>query len=161
MQDNKTRSIIFKSGDNLALDKGVLSFVEICERLISKYLGEPFFRIKKYNVLPVSTYPYLEGIIEHIESESLAEILERDNGSLIPFFLKKLSDSFLNDDNSDNDNETDIEKKIDNLLPFMRNYLDSCAFYCVITFILGVGDRHLDNILLSTDGKYIFYISTC
>lgn len=36
----------------------------------------------------------------------------------------------------------------------MDNYVKSCAGYCVITYLLGVGDRHLDNLLISPNGKF-------
>jgi phosphatidylinositol 3-kinase len=36
----------------------------------------------------------------------------------------------------------------------METYLKSCAGYCAITYILGVGDRHLDNLLLHPTGHF-------
>ncbi|KAI9852190.1 MAG: Phosphatidylinositol (PI) 3-kinase [Vezdaea acicularis] len=36
----------------------------------------------------------------------------------------------------------------------MDTYIKSCAGYCVITYLLGVGDRHLDNLLLAPDGHF-------
>lgn len=36
----------------------------------------------------------------------------------------------------------------------METYVKSCAGYCVITYILGVGDRHLDNLLLHPTGHF-------
>lgn len=37
----------------------------------------------------------------------------------------------------------------------MDTYIKSCAGYCVITFLLAVGDRHLDNILLHQNGHLL------
>jgi hypothetical protein len=37
----------------------------------------------------------------------------------------------------------------------METFVRSCAAYSVLTFVLGVGDRHLDNLLLRTSGAFM------
>ena len=39
----------------------------------------------------------------------------------------------------------------------MDNYVKSAAGYAVVTYLLGIGDRHLDNIMLRNDG-HLFHI---
>ncbi len=37
----------------------------------------------------------------------------------------------------------------------MDNFVKSCAGYCVVTYLLGVGDRHTDNLLLHPEGHFL------
>lgn len=75
-------------------------------------------------------------MIQFIPSRPIANVLS-EYGSLLPYLRQTGS--------------TDIDPSI------MDNYIRSIAGYCVLTYLLGIGDRHLDNILLTSSG-HLFHI---
>ena len=55
------------------------------------------------------------------------------------------------------DNNKPAENNKDKLAQAIETFTASCAGYCVATFILRIGDRHPDNIMVNEDGQ-IFHI---
>lgn len=88
-----------------------------------------------YNVFPTSQK---SGIIEIIpDCHTLYEI--QKEFSILNYILEHNRDKGLT---------------VDEL---RKRFVHSCAAYCVMTYLLGVGDRHLDNIMVNNEG-YLFHI---
>lgn len=80
--------------------------------------------------------------MQFILSESLADVLATyENGIL----------GFLRRHNPDKDGSGFCGVSAQ----AMDTYVKSCAGYCVITYLLGVGDRHLDNLLITRKGTLL------
>jgi phosphatidylinositol 3-kinase len=127
---------IFKHGDDLRQDQLILQIITLMDRLLSKENLD--LKLTPYRVLATST---THGFVQFIQSITVAEVLSTDKS--IHNFFRKWHPS-----------DTDaygIQAKV------MDTYVKSCAGYCVITYLLGVGDRHLDNLLLTRDGN-LFHI---
>ncbi|KOM45697.1 hypothetical protein LR48_Vigan06g100300 [Vigna angularis] len=126
-----TSKIIFKKGDDIRQDQLVVQMVSLMDRLLK--LENLDLHLTPYKVLATGQD---EGMLEFIPSRSLALILS-EHRSIISYLQK-----FHPDDHG----------------PFgitatcLETFIKSCAGYSVITYILGIGDRHLDNLLLRNDG---------
>ncbi|ESP05458.1 hypothetical protein LOTGIDRAFT_181298 [Lottia gigantea] len=127
---------IFKHGDDLRQDQLVLQSIQLMDKLLRKENLD--LKMSPYKVLATSSN---HGFVQFVESSAVAEVLYKD-GSIQNFFRKH---------NPSENGPYGIAHEV------MDNYVKSCAGYCVVTYVLGVGDRHLDNLLLSTSGK-LFHI---
>jgi len=134
--DDKEYVAIFKYGDDLRQDQLVLQIITLMDKLLRQENLD--LQLIPYRVLALSTK---HGFVQFIESVTVADALNAE-GSILNFFKKyHPSDS----------SPYGIAPEV------MDTYVRSCAGYCVITYLLGVGDRHLDNLLLTTDG-HLFHI---
>ncbi|KAF4518926.1 hypothetical protein B566_EDAN006765 [Ephemera danica] len=127
---------IFKLGDDLRQDQLILQIITLMDKLLRRENLD--LRLTPYRVLATSSK---HGLVQFVDSLPVAEVLATE-GSIQNFFRKH---------NPSESGPYGIVPEV------MDTYIRSCAGYCVITYLLGVGDRHLDNLLLTTTGK-LFHI---
>ncbi len=133
---NQEYVTIFKHGDDLRQDQLILQIITLMDRILQQENLD--LKLTPYRVLATSSK---HGFVQFIESSAIAEILNKE-GSIQNFFRKH---------NPCESGPYGIQPEV------MDTYVKSCAGYCVITYLLGVGDRHLDNLLLTQNGK-LFHI---
>jgi phosphatidylinositol 3-kinase len=131
--DGKKYSIIFKTGDDLRQDQLVIQIITLMDKLLRKENLD--LKLSPYRILATSANA---GAVQFVASTSLAAAVSKFRGSIL---------AYLKANNPDEGEPLGVRKEA------METYVKSCAGYCVITYILGVGDRHLDNLLLAPDGK--------
>lgn len=133
-----TYKIIFKSGDDLRQDQLVMQLISLMDSLLKKVnldLG-----LLTYGIL--ATGP-TDGIMEFVRnSMPISAVLSSFGNSL---------SAYLKHHNPDPHSPYGVKPET------MDMFVRSCAASCVVTFILGIGDRHLDNIMLRTNGQ-MFHI---
>ncbi|XP_077283888.1 phosphatidylinositol 3-kinase 92E [Arctopsyche grandis] len=137
-------SIILKNGDDLRQDMLTLQMIKIMDRL---WKNEGYdFRMNPYGCISMD---HRVGMIEVVlNAETIANI-QKEKGlfSATSPFKKGLLLSWLRDHNP---TEETLGKAIE-------EFTLSCAGYCVATYVLGVADRHSDNIMVKKTGQ-LFHI---
>ncbi|XP_051787384.1 phosphatidylinositol 4,5-bisphosphate 3-kinase catalytic subunit delta isoform isoform X4 [Erpetoichthys calabaricus] len=135
--------IIFKNGDDLRQDMLTLQMIKLMD-VLWKQEGLDL-RMIPYGCLSTG---YKTGLIEVvIDSDTIANIqLNKSNMAATAAFNK---DALLNWLKSKNPGDA-LEQAIE-------EFTLSCAGYCVATYVLGIGDRHSDNIMIRQNGQ-LFHI---
>ncbi|KAM0252608.1 hypothetical protein ACHAP5_000898 [Fusarium lateritium] len=128
-------SIIFKLGDDLRQDQLVIQIITLMDQLLQKENLD--LKLSPYKILATSTSA---GASQFVQSASLSSIVNK--------FKNNPALAYLKYHNPDDRQPLGVRQET------LDTYVRSCAGYCVITYILGVGDRHLENLLLAPDGHF-------
>lgn len=138
--------LIFKSGDNLRQDQLVIQIISLMDRLLLK--ENLNLQLSPYRILATGA---VQGAVQFVPSAPLSAILSSSKyrGSILEYLRKNNpAPSPTSATAGTSSSILGVRREA------METYVKSCAGYCVITYLLGVGDRHMDNLLLAPDGHF-------
>lgn len=129
------KKYIYKAGDDLRQDHLVIQIIYVMDNIWKRYGLD--LKMTLYRVLALSTD---DGFIEFVDyAESISSIKKNYKGEIRQYFI---------------DNSTCSSSPLGFDTEILQNFISSCAGYSVITYILGIGDRHLDNLMVTKDGRF-------
>ncbi|XP_055594425.1 phosphatidylinositol 4-phosphate 3-kinase C2 domain-containing subunit beta [Uranotaenia lowii] len=132
---------IFKSGDDLQQDMLTIQMVRIMDKL---WLREGLdLKMVTFNCVPTS---YKKGMIELVSDSETLRKIQVEWGLTGSFKDKSIAEWLA----KQNPSQLEYQRAVE-------NFTRSCAGYSVATYILGICDRHNDNIMLKTSG-HLFHI---
>ncbi|KJE93282.1 phosphoinositide-3-kinase gamma catalytic subunit [Capsaspora owczarzaki ATCC 30864] len=134
--------VIFKSGDDLRQDMLTLQMLRIMDNLWQQNSLD--LRMNPYGCISTG---HEVGMIEVVlNAETVAKIQQQYGGSMAAFKDETLHNWLRQQNPTDADFNRAVE-----------TFTLSCAGYCVATYVLGIGDRHNDNIMVTKSG-HLFHI---
>jgi hypothetical protein len=116
--------VIVKTGDDLRQDQLVIMMIQLMDRLLKRAALD--LCLTPYSIIATS---HNTGLVEFVDKATpISAVLSQYNGSILQYLREKSPRK---------------GEKYDVAPEALDAYIRSCAGYCVITYILGVGDRHL------------------
>jgi phosphatidylinositol-4-phosphate 3-kinase len=132
---------IFKCGDDLQQDMLTLQIVRIIDKM---WMKEGLnLKMVTFACIPTGTK---KGMIEMITDAETLRKIQVEWGLTGSFKDKPIAEWLA----KQNPNQLEYQRAVE-------NFTASCAGYSIITYILGICDRHNDNIMLKTSG-HLFHI---
>jgi phosphatidylinositol 3-kinase len=134
-RDQDSFKVLVKTGDDLRQDQLAMMMIKLMDGLLKRSSLD--LCVTPYSIIATSPTSGLVAFVGN--SMPVSQILANNNGSILQFFQS---------------NAPQKGAKYDVRPDVISTYIRSCAGYCVLTYILGVGDRHLDNILITKAGQF-------
>lgn len=134
--------LIFKNGDDLRQDMLTLQVIRIMDTI---WRSESLdFKMIPYSCLVTGCQT---GLIEVVKGAKTVMSIQRSLGPRVAFQFqsRELHKWF------------ERERSKENYDRMMDNFTRTCAGYSMVTFVLGIGDRNPDNIMINEEGQ-IFHI---
>lgn len=130
----KLLSVIVKCGDDLRQELLAYQLLSMFQKIWAEEKVSLWLRPYKILVLSDDS-----GMIEPIVNTcSLHQIKKNSKMSMLEYFIQEFGD-----------------KNSEEFLTAQRKFVESCAAYCLICYIIQVKDRHNGNILLDNEGHII------
>ncbi|PPQ99151.1 hypothetical protein CVT24_009341 [Panaeolus cyanescens] len=133
--DGSEYPVIFKDGDDMRQDQLVIQLFTLMDQLLRKEKLD--LKLSPYDVLATGSS---QGMVQFIPSKTIASIVS-EHGNLLNYLRAHHPDE-------GSVGTSGVEPSV------IDTFVRSCAGYCVVTYLLGVGDRHLDNLLVAPDGHF-------
>ena len=137
--DKDHMRIMFKYGDDLRQDQLILQMINYMDSLLKNMHLD--YEFTTYKTLATSKS---DGFVEFVPNSKTIFDIKKEYNNQIRAYYEEISKK------NGVKNEEELNKKLD-------SYINSCAGYCVVTYLLGIGDRHLENLMIDKNGK-LFHI---
>ncbi|GMT15182.1 hypothetical protein PFISCL1PPCAC_6479 [Pristionchus fissidentatus] len=143
--------IIFKNGDDLRQDMLVLQMLEVMDSIWKKHKLDCCLCV--YPVLPMGTKIGMIGVVQ--DCSTIMEVQSKSGRfGGVSGYINTMNT--LDSQSVNNYLRTSFPVTKD-YLECVDRFLMSCVAYSVATYVMGIKDRHNDNIMMTTDGR-LFHI---